>query len=271
MIASVKILDNTNLPLQYASKLEAFTNGTEYQFNKRINVIIGANGCGKSTLIKMIAMLMLCDKSRCSQFSSTNLLKMSDLFYQSWDERQGLKDGIEIKADYMSVVYNYLSLKDLSNDDILSSAHIAAEYMNNTSASTGEATTSALGNLLEYAFSNKDVSFPLESLQKACEAANDYWQPNLKQLIDYYAKNRINISKRDFAYTFLLDEPDRNLDISHIDDLYKVLSYEKDYTQLICVIHNPILIYKLSKLEYINFIEMTPNYLDEIKKIFKNL
>ena len=28
-------------------------------------------------------------------------------------------------------------------------------------------------------------------------------------------------------------------------------------TQLICVIHNPILIYKLSKLEYINFIELT--------------
>ena len=42
-------------------------------------------------------------------------------------------------------------------------------------------------------------------------------------------------------------------------------------TQLICVIHNPILIYKLSQLDYINFIEMTNGYLDDIKSVFKNL
>ena len=39
-------------------------------------------------------------------------------------------------------------------------------------------------------------------------------------------------------------------------------------TQLICVIHNPILIYKLSKLDYINFIELTEGYLNEIKEVF---
>ena len=42
-------------------------------------------------------------------------------------------------------------------------------------------------------------------------------------------------------------------------------------TQLICVIHNPILIYKLSKLKYINFIELTEGYLEEIKDIFNKL
>ena len=42
-------------------------------------------------------------------------------------------------------------------------------------------------------------------------------------------------------------------------------------TQLICVIHNPILIYKLSKLEHINFIELTEGYLEEIKDVFNKL
>ena len=42
-------------------------------------------------------------------------------------------------------------------------------------------------------------------------------------------------------------------------------------TQLICVIHNPILIYKLSKLDYINFIELTEGYLNEIKEVFNKL
>ena len=42
-------------------------------------------------------------------------------------------------------------------------------------------------------------------------------------------------------------------------------------TQLICVIHNPILIYKLSKLKHINFIELTEGYLKEIKDVFNKL
>ena len=42
-------------------------------------------------------------------------------------------------------------------------------------------------------------------------------------------------------------------------------------TQLICVIHNPILIYKLSKLNYINWIELSEGYLDKIKEVFNKL
>lgn len=47
-------------------------------------------------------------------------------------------------------------------------------------------------------------------------------------------------------------------------DLYKVLSFHKPQTQIIAVIHNPALIYKLSKLDCVNFIEMTKGYLKKI-------
>jgi len=45
-------------------------------------------------------------------------------------------------------------------------------------------------------------------------------------------------------------------------------------TQLIAVIHNPILIYKLSRIRgknKINFIELTDGYLNDIKNVFENL
>ena len=61
-----------------------------------------------------------------------------------------------------------------------------------------------------------------------------------------------------------LDWLDRNLDIDNIMDLYKVLSFHKPQTQIIAVIHNPALIYKLSKLDCVNFIEMTKGYLKKI-------
>ena len=69
----------------------------------------------------------------------------------------------------------------------------------------------------------------------------------------------------------MLDEPDRNLDISNIESIYAILSYERKDTQLIAVIHNPILIYKLSKLNYVNFIELKKGYLNEIKKVIEEL
>lgn len=89
----------------------------------------------------------------------------------------------------------------------------------------------------------------------------------------WIAKENISYKENSFVPTpeEFIDEPDKNLDISNIEELYGVLSYQKEMTQLICVIHNPILIYKLSKLDYINFIELTNGYLDSIKNIFNNL
>ena len=270
MIQSVKITDNKNLPLRYASEIESLANGIEYRFKNGINIIVGKNGCGKSTLIKLMSMYLLCEKSMCSKYPY-DVLQLRKLFHSSLEDKEYMKDGIEIKSDYRSVVYNYFVAKEMDNDSILGSIHSISVYMDSTSSSTGEGMTSMLYRLFDYAFNNEDVKFPIKQIENEIEKSNKYWANNLKQLLAYYERNRINIDKKNFAYTFLLDEPDRNLDVSRIDELYNVLSYQKEYTQLICVVHNPILIYKLSKLDYINFIEMSPNYLNEVKKVFENL
>lgn len=61
-----------------------------------------------------------------------------------------------------------------------------------------------------------------------------------------------------------MDEPDRNLDIDNIMQIYNVLSFHKLQTQIIAIVHNPALIYKLSKLDCVNFIEMTEGHLSKI-------
>lgn len=45
--------------------------------------------------------------------------------------------------------------------------------------------------------------------------------------------------------------------------IYNVLSFHKPQTQIIAIVHNPALIYKLSKLDCVNFIEMTEGYLSK--------
>ena len=61
MISIVKITDKDNLPCRYASRLDAFSNGREYVFRPGVNIIVGNNGCGKTTLIRMIADFTFCD------------------------------------------------------------------------------------------------------------------------------------------------------------------------------------------------------------------
>lgn len=285
MITKVEIVDNTNTPLNYISSLEAFKNGTVFNFEKGVNIIIGKNGCGKSTLIKLMSKYLLCSENTKTILPNFNSiegpLQLKDLFIDSFNvdlddddkdsnkDEKVLKDGVKVYSDYLSVVYNYLNNNTIN--DNFSDIAMITNYMEKSTMSTGESMISSLSNLFQSAFSNKEVEFPIKELINIEKSSNPLWSKRIKSLINYYVSNSIKIGKEDFEFTFLLDEPDRNLDITNIDQIYKILSIQKEMTQLICVIHNPILIYKLSKVGNINFIEMSKGYLNDIKSVIENL
>lgn len=273
MIFEVEIVDNKKSPLSYLENLETFSNGKVFKFKKGINIIIGKNGSGKSTLINLISHYMLCKDSMVSSVPKETF-KLASFFDSVFgNDEPSLLDGVKVKSDYSGVAYHFLSEKELSSDfDIaLGNINQFESFFNSNSLSTGETVLYTLQQLFNLAFSNKDIQFPILQLKNLMDRANDRWKVNIEKMLSYYKDNRVNIDPKDFEYTFLLDEVDRSLDITNIETMYKVMSYQKERTQLICVIHNPILIYKLSKLDYINFIEMNEGYLDNIKKVFSNL
>ena len=119
-------------------------------------------------------------------------------------------------------------------------------------------------------FAFEDVSDRLATMRRLNELTDmqKSMLDNLNDAVVIFGVNqRLKLYNRAYLNLWSIDI-DKMQDEPKLD---KVLSYQKEMTQLICVIHNPILIYKLSKLNYINFIELTDGYLEEIKNVFDKL
>ena len=118
-----------------------------------------------------------------------------------------------------------------------------------------------------------NLEFPIKKLKEI--VTNKYLPAQSKakaeQLLQYYRENSFQYDNpKDFEFTVLMDEPDRNLDINRIKEVYNILSQEKENTQIIAVVHNPVLIYRLSKSKNVNIIEMTEGYVEDVVKFVEN-
>ena len=258
MITSVKINDNKRTPFRYTSNIKAFKNGAEFEFRPGVNIIIGKNGSGKSTLLNLISMYMLCERSMCSK-APIDAFDFPDIF----DEGKVL-DGIDIKSDYIGKVFRLMPCIEMDQAEILNNIHNFSLYMNGSSSSFGQKGILSLDNLFSFMFGQEDYSFPIIKLKESKEKVNDLWASKIDNLLGYYKRNRVKVSERDFEYTVIMDEPDRNLDIENIMKIYEILSFHKPQTQIIAVIHNPSLIYKLRDRSCVNFIEMSKGYLNDV-------
>lgn len=269
MLSSVKISDNTDCQLDYVSKLPAFANGTEYTFKSGVNIIIGPNGCGKSSLMNIIYDFTF------THFSMESKLPVDIMDYPPIFKRdsEDIYRGIEIHADYKGKVFRLMSASDMKDRVALDNAANFSLFANAVKNSTGEKIKTSLYSLFHCMFEGDGGRlFPLRELVKLSKKVNDFWANRLSNLIEYYKTNHIKVNGEDYEFTVLMDEPDRNLDIDNIKEIHTILSFHKPETQVIAVIHNPALIYKLSKLEgdnKVNFAEMAPGYLNKVLKFME--
>lgn len=260
MITSVKINDNTKTSVEYLPNIKAFANGREYTFKPGVNIVIGPNGSGKSTLIKLLADMTFCHDSMYSKVPD-DALNWPPIFDRSSEE---VLDGVDIRSDYLTKVFRLLSPVGMKTENVLGSINNLSVYMDSIRSSDGERVVLAIKALFQQMFGSDDLSFIIKELKSQAEDYNDHWRKKVENLINYYRRNYVKIDKADVEYTTLMDEPDRNLDIDNIKEVYGVLSFHKEQSQIIAVIHNPALIYKLAQLKDINFIEMEDGYLDKL-------
>lgn len=106
MVTEVYIRDNENTPMTYLSSLDNFKNGTKYEFKEGVNVIVGENGCGKTTLLNLIRAYLLIDDKDCDKgLYNSNINKL----FRTYNDKDEMLDGVDVYADYERNI-NYMLL-----------------------------------------------------------------------------------------------------------------------------------------------------------------
>ena len=236
------------------------------EFSPGNNIIIGANGAGKTTLLNLIRYVTFCKESFIPELDITDLSTKFEPEYNKY-----IYENINVKADYDMPIYNLFQMSAESNVDenmAFKDTNAAMQFMDLKSKSRGQNIMGDISQLLHMMFDTCDYQLVSDLVSKYVTDAKKYgiFSDIVDNFDNYYKKN----NESDSNVTILMDEPDQGLDIDNLEQVMGLLSYNKPDTQLITVVHNPILIYKLSKLSYVNIIEMTDGYLDKIKKFVEN-
>lgn len=269
MITKIIINDNKAVPgeLGYLSELKAFANGKEYDFHPGINLIVGCNGSGKSTLLKILKTYLMVYQHDCSWYRDATgwppvIYPFRDSFsFASQGETNPNSLGIDVYADYKRNTFCYVS--DAKGDDVLS----LYQTVESGAMSTGEQYMAAFKLLFGYAFGKRaELYFNYSEATKISERFPEFGIPDMGK----YAKEH-TVECAD-QWTFLLDEPDRNLDIVNaFKEALIPFRLVRSDIQVIGVLHNPLLIAELSKRPDVNIIELTPGYVKKVKNCVKKI
>ena len=254
MIQKLKINDVTKSPFRHLP--DVFANGDEFEFSSDINIIVGENGCGKSTLLNLIKKYLLIEGGQCSEgvFRSTTKWLSRDYLLNDHNTDSDMFSGIDLYADWENDTFalvHDIEVKEM-NERQVGGIYALVQAMDNGALSTGESVISSIELIMNRIFSSKsqpkfDYSFVEGEIPL-------YWE--------YINSHRIDDNAK---VTLLMDEPDRNLSLKKLKEIKGVLSYQHPQVQLIAVVHHPLLIAELSKCDYINFIEMSPHYLRDVR------
>ena len=306
MIKSIEFKDvcTVELPPDVNPSYEfsiAALKGRKFEFKPWLNVMVGENGSGKTSLLNVIRYLTFCDKAWGSSAEEGREMWVLDA---EWKYQKGYWHLAELRNHYKPSVYNLLKSEDMSERGTASSLINIVLQWNESHMSAGENVANSISSMVKYfqegygAFCDSRIEQPDENGflhhnyftemvikpierdladRKKYQLVNSFVDPTISMwetMLDYYKRNNLTDYELKvdgdgyLGNSFLMDEPDKGMDINRVEELYEFLTRIPHFTQMIVVLHNIGMIHKLKQMGGVNFIELTEGYIDKVERFF---
>lgn len=254
----------------YAKDVPFFKDRKELAFKPGLNILFGPNGCGKSTVLNILAQSLAAAQGGVSTVTQDHVSNTVDM-YAALRQRDGskgaMKDkiGLLVRHDGQPVVYSdprkAVGVTGGSFDDDFMERGIA-EAMGSARRSHGQLSLSrsdtALAVLLGKAAHPQTI---VSKLNK--KTVNDQWVKALELV-----ETRLGASVERGQPSVLLDEPEANFSLVWQSRLWSLLS-QADVAQkhqVIVASHSPFAL----GIAHANYIEFEPGYLEEALAALKS-
>lgn len=263
------------LECSYINALESL-NGKKFEFSPGLNVIVGSNGAGKTSLLKVIRTIFFCEGLR-----NSSLFDVPYWHFKVTNDVVPMLHMCDVIADYRRCAYNMLCERDINKNDPFSNggAETFLQCYEGLHSSKGEKGVIALNMLLDQFREKCDL--PIEDknhprgmagnvmlyLIDAMARFSEETANDIREVVDYYK----NHQKDDEKHPFIMDEPDSGFDVFKAQSLCNLLEKmandsDRSIIQPIVVLHNVAIISRLMKNPKVHFIELTPGYMDAVRK-----
>lgn len=230
------------------------------EFTPGLNLVIGGNGCGKTTLVDIITKLTLARGGLNNEYTFWDDVKIFYPDSSGFDPTYKPQDMFRIVNDYDAPVHRMddTGVKNKRGGYNFQNFRDFAQFFSEGKMSKGQRMINTLKMAIieaneKMGVYTKDSLFPKKQM-------NDMWTKAVEKTKE--AIDGFNDSTLPKKAVLIMDEPDEGLDIDNLIALRDFLVDASKTVQVIVVIHNQLLIKSLA--DKANVIELSPGYLDKV-------